>query len=82
MNKQKKIDALYEEDKMTSLRMEIAEAHQQWENANRFFHYALGNDQIDFAVHAIITAEKRYEMLLRSAKQMNVKWPSWRGVFE
>ncbi|WP_138756155.1 DUF2508 family protein [Paenibacillus sinopodophylli] len=62
------------------LRLEIAEAHREWESANRFFDYAVGNDQIDYAIHCIITAEKRYEMLLRTAKRAGEQWPAWGGI--
>ncbi|MDQ0063846.1 DUF2508 family protein [Paenibacillus harenae] len=62
------------------LRKEIKEAHRDWVNANRFFEYALGQDQVDYAIYAIITAEKRYEMLLRLAKRTCNHWPQWGGV--
>jgi len=63
------------------IRTEIREAHTEWENANRFFQFASGKDQVDYAIHAIIAAEKRYTMLLRMAKQVNMKWPAWgRGL--
>ncbi|MFX3634683.1 MAG: DUF2508 family protein [Candidatus Pristimantibacillus sp.] len=60
------------------LRDEIVEAHQEWLNANRFFDHAVGRDQIDYAIYAIITAEKRYESLLRIAKRTCKVWPEWR----
>ncbi|GGG86694.1 DUF2508 family protein [Paenibacillus radicis (ex Gao et al. 2016)] len=62
------------------LRSEIAEAHQEWVNANRFFDVAEGQDQIDYAIYSIITAEKRYEMLLRVAKRTCRVWPEWKGA--
>lgn len=61
---------------------EIEEAKREWQNANRFFDYAVGQDQVDYAIYALISAEKRYEMLLRAAKQKNQKWPEWRRGFE
>lgn len=67
---------------MEQLRIEIKEALRDWENANRFFDYAIGKDQVDYAIYAIISAEKRYEMLLRTAKDMKGSWPAWRGVAE
>jgi len=60
--------------------IEIREAQQEWENANRFFNFALGKDQVDYAIHAIIAAEKRYAMLLRLAKNAAVQWPKWEGT--
>ncbi|GGG24989.1 DUF2508 family protein [Paenibacillus abyssi] len=57
---------------------EIWEAHRDWVNAQRHFEYALGKDQVDYAIFAIEAAEKRYEMLLRHAKKMPVNWSSCR----
>ncbi|MCA0758297.1 YaaL family protein [Paenibacillus sp. N4] len=65
---------------MERLRQEIAEAHREWENANRYFNYAVGKDQIDYAIYNIISAEKKYEMLLREAKQLSGDWQAWEGV--
>ncbi|MCQ6563936.1 YaaL family protein [Paenibacillus mendelii] len=62
---------------LLQLYAEIKAAKQEWDNAVRYFEYALGKDQIDYAIFAIEAAEKRYEMLLRKAKAMNVKWPEW-----
>jgi Protein of unknown function (DUF2508). len=53
---------------------DIREAHRDWINAHRHFEYAAGFDQIDYAIYAIEAAEKRYEMLLRQAKKLNVHW--------
>lgn len=55
---------------------DIREAHRDWINAHRHFEYAAGFDQIDYAIYAIEAAEKRYEMLLRQAKKLNVHWRS------
>ncbi len=70
------------EKRMEQLSQEITEAHQEWENANRFFNYAVGKDQVDYAIYAMISAEKRYEMLLRTAKQIKGTWPVWKGDFK
>ncbi|SFF34396.1 Protein of unknown function [Paenibacillus catalpae] len=64
------------------LRAEIAEAHNEWVNATRFFNVAVGDDQIDYAIYALITAEKRYEMLIRIAKRTCSVWPEWRGALQ
>ena len=69
-----------ETKQMEDIRFEIAEAHRDWENAIRFFDYAVGKDQIDYAIYYLITAEKRYEMLLRLAKRTSDKWPAWGGM--
>jgi hypothetical protein len=64
---------------MMELYNEIGQAKRDWENAHRYFEYALGKDQIDYAIFALEAAEKRYEMLLRRAKGLNAKWPAWMG---
>ncbi|WP_162848518.1 DUF2508 family protein [Paenibacillus nanensis] len=64
------------------LKEEIADALKEWESAKRYFNYALGHEQVDYAIHAIITAEKRYTMLLSKAKKMKGSWPQWEGVAE
>ncbi|MFC4098866.1 DUF2508 family protein [Paenibacillus xanthanilyticus] len=64
---------------MLALKEEIGMAKQDWDNALRHFEYALGKDQIDYAIFAIEAAEKRYEMLLRKAKALNAHWPQWHG---
>lgn len=61
------------------LRKEIAEAHRDWLHAQHHFENAIGADQIDYAIYAVETAQKRYEMLLRQAKRMSGSWPAWKG---
>lgn len=82
MKKAKQALMVVSDESMEKLRQEITAAVQEWENANRYFQYALGADQVDYAIYLIISAEKRYEMLIRKAKQVNNNWPSWRGVIE
>ncbi|WP_231637338.1 DUF2508 family protein [Paenibacillus sp. FJAT-27812] len=67
---------------MDEIRLEIAAAHREWENANRYFNHAHGKDQIDYAIYCMITAEKRYDMLLRLAKRSSNNWPAWGGVLK
>ncbi|MHA6482080.1 DUF2508 family protein [Paenibacillus sp. strain BS8-2] len=61
------------------IKAEIKETLTQWENAKRFFNHARGEEQIDYAIFSIITAEKRYDMLLSKAKRMKGPWPNWEG---
>jgi hypothetical protein len=51
---------------------DIKQAHKEWVLAQIQLDWALEKDQIDYAVYALEAAEKRYEMLLRLAKQ--TKW--------
>ncbi|RJE85997.1 DUF2508 family protein [Paenibacillus sp. 1011MAR3C5] len=62
------------------IKEEIRETLREWENAKRFFEHALGHEQVDYAIHAIITAEKRYAMLIHKAKKMKGPWPKWEGI--
>lgn len=62
------------------IKEDIKEALREWENAKRFFEYASGHEQVDYAIHAIITAEKRYAMLIHKAKQLKGPWPQWEGI--
>ncbi|MCU6710678.1 DUF2508 family protein [Paenibacillus sp. J5C_2022] len=67
-----------ENKEMVQLKEEIADALREWENANRYFNYSIGKEQIDHAIFAIITAEKRYGMLMSRAKRLHVEWPEWK----
>lgn len=82
MKEQNKLEEVSEEELKERLLAEIAETLREWEGAKRYFNYASGQDQIDYAIHAIITSEKRYEMLLRKAKRMDGPWPMWKGEFK
>ncbi|MEK3884131.1 DUF2508 domain-containing protein [Paenibacillus sp. PL2-23] len=66
-------------ERKQALKLEVKEALEEWESARRYFNYARGHEQVDYAIHAIITAEKRYAMLLSKAKKMIGPWPQWEG---
>ncbi|WP_245954779.1 DUF2508 family protein [Paenibacillus flagellatus] len=51
---------------------EIRVAQIEWQHAVQRLDYALDPDQIDYAIYALEAAEKRYGMLLKNAKRMNV----------
>ncbi|MBP1994980.1 DUF2508 family protein [Paenibacillus eucommiae] len=50
------------------LLLEIQKALKTWVHAQAQFEYALDKDEIDYAIYSLEAAEKRYEMLLRKAK--------------
>jgi hypothetical protein len=52
-----------------SLVDEIAKARTEWSAAQERLDWAIGKDHIDYSIYALEAAEKRYEMLLRIAKQ-------------
>jgi Protein of unknown function (DUF2508). len=59
-------------DRDAELIREIEEAKKAWWIAQHRFHHVTDPDQIDYAVYAWEAAEKRYEMLLRTAKRAGV----------
>ncbi|MEC0266895.1 DUF2508 family protein [Paenibacillus anseongense] len=54
------------------LLQEIRSAHANWVAAQAHFEFALDKDQIDYAIYAIEAAEKRFEMLIKQAKRLNL----------
>ncbi|MBO9610410.1 MAG: DUF2508 family protein [Paenibacillaceae bacterium] len=54
---------------------QIHAAHADWEVAFQRLDWAVQQDEIDYAIFALEAAEKRFEMLLRQAKQYT--WESW-----
>jgi hypothetical protein len=57
------------QDKL-GMHLEVRKAHMEWQAAHKNLDWAVGRDQIDYAIFALEAAEKRYEMLLRQAKQV------------
>lgn len=55
---------------MDMLIAEIKQAHSEWQAANLKLDWVVEKDQIDYAIYSLEAAEKRYEMLLRQAKQL------------
>lgn len=55
-------------DKLAML-IEIRKAHSDWKAAYMKLNWVVEKDQIDYAIYALEAAEKRYEMLVRQAKQ-------------
>ncbi|WP_127588505.1 DUF2508 family protein [Paenibacillus koleovorans] len=51
---------------------DVQQALEEWKHAQRRLDYAESRDEIDYAIFALEAAEKRYEMLLRQAKHMNL----------
>lgn len=56
-------------DKVLMLQ-EVRRAHAEWRSAYHKLDWVVEKDQIDYAIYALEAAEKRYEMLLRQAKQL------------
>ncbi|WP_284642825.1 DUF2508 family protein [Paenibacillus silviterrae] len=54
------------------LLQEIRQAHMDWVTAQRRFDYVVEKEQIDYAVYALEAAEKRFEMLIKQAKDIKL----------
>lgn len=67
---QKRLEEPVFQDKM-NMHMEVRRAHTDWLAAHQKLNWAMERDQIDYAIYALEAAEKRYEMLLRQAKQLD-----------
>ena len=52
---------------------ELRSAHTEWACARHRLNYAVLDDEIDFAIYALESAEKRYGMLIKQAKLMNLR---------
>jgi hypothetical protein len=53
------------------LLQELQKAHKVWTNSQAQFNFALGKDQIDYAICCMEAAEKRYEMLRKQARELH-----------
>lgn len=51
---------------------QVKVAHTEWVCAQKRLDYVVSEDEIDYAIFALETAEKRYGILLKQAKAMNV----------
>ncbi len=55
-----------------NLLADIRKALTEWQIAQKRLDYIVEHDQVDYAIYALEAAEKRYEMLLRHAKKINL----------
>ncbi|WP_346010346.1 DUF2508 family protein [Paenibacillus sp. SYP-B3998] len=51
---------------------EIRIAHQSWLAAQAHFEFAVEKGQVDYAIYALEAAEKRFEMLIKQAKELRI----------
>jgi hypothetical protein len=70
--KKDKVDLQQHRDEKIELIHEIHKAHLEWTTAQLRFEFVVEREQIDYAVYALEAAEKRYEMLIRQAKRINM----------
>ena len=71
------------DDRGKELQADIDKALKEWDAANRMFNYAYSQEEVDYAIYSLIACEKKYSMLLKKAKQLNVEFnqysqtPNW-----
>lgn len=57
------------ESKLPTVEEQIEDARQQWANAIAFFDSVTEPDLVDYAINNLQLAEKRYNLLLKMARQ-------------
>lgn len=61
-----------EQEKMWNVFMDVRKSQMEWERAHLMFQEATGQDQIDYAIYMLEAAERKYQMNLKQAKQLNL----------
>lgn len=61
------------EEGQISLLQELEQARLDWIHAQHRLDYVTEKDQIDYVIYAMEAAEKRYNMLLKKAKEKQVR---------
>ncbi|WP_422659163.1 hypothetical protein ACK8P5_01015 [Paenibacillus sp. EC2-1] len=69
---QEKIITADEQDKMWSVFMDVRKSQMEWERAHMMFQEAMGQDQIDYAIYMLEAAERKYQINLKQAKELNM----------
>ncbi|BFH10531.1 DUF2508 family protein [Paenibacillus melissococcoides] len=65
VQKQEEAEAIEHEQLMDDIR----QALREWERAHCRFQYAVGEDEVDYAIFTLEAAEKRVAMLIKKAKR-------------
>ncbi|MFD3270880.1 DUF2508 family protein [Paenibacillus dendritiformis] len=65
VEKQDAAEAIEHEQLMDDIR----QALREWERAHARFQYAVGEDEVDYAIFTLEAAEKRVAMLIKKAKR-------------
>lgn len=64
---------------MDKLRAEIKQALEDKRATEIMFQFAVGHDEVEWAILRQMAAEQRYRMLLNKAREMDVEWSKLRG---
>lgn len=63
---------MQEQTEREELIRELEQAKADWNNARNKLDHVVDKDQIDYVIYLLEAAEKRYNMLLKKAKQKNI----------
>lgn len=69
---QEKVMTADEQEKMWSVFMDVRKSQMEWERAHMMFQEAMGQDQIDYAIYMLEAAERKYQINLKQAKELNM----------
>lgn len=61
-----------ERERMWHVYLDVRKSQMEWERAQLLFQEATGQDQIDYAIYILEAAERKYQMNLKQAKQINL----------
>ncbi|WP_010278535.1 DUF2508 family protein [Paenibacillus senegalensis] len=67
-------------DEKEEVLSDLQRAYTEWENAQYRLDWAVGSDEVDCAIYELVTAEKKYDLVLKKAKQL--KWEKGFIYFE
>lgn len=59
------------EEEQSQVYADVEKARQEWERAMKQFEYALGKDEIDYAIYVLEAAERKYQIHLKQAKRLS-----------
>lgn len=59
-------------DEKEELYHDLEQAYTEWEMARYRMEWAVGSDEVDCAIYELVAAEKKYDLVLKKAKQL--KW--------
>ncbi|MGG4344278.1 hypothetical protein [Paenibacillus lautus] len=61
-----------DQERMWNVFLDVQRSQMEWERAHLMFQEATGQDQIDYAIYMLEAAERKYQMNLKQAKQLNL----------
>jgi len=65
---------------MDELRREVRQALVELKTTQNFFDLACGGEEVEYAIYAVLAAERKYGMLINKAKDKQLNWSYYTGV--